>query len=735
MIKQSDIFSAINSYIKNILLSKDLLVICFIMAILFIIIVPLPAYLLDLFLTISISLSILIMLIGLYIAKPTDFSAFPTLLLMVTLFRIALNVATTRMILSNGYMGANGVSDIIFAFGHFVAGGNYIIGIIIFCILVLVNYIVITNGSTRVAEVQARFTLEAMPGKQMAIDADLNSGLIDKEEAQKRREVLVQEADFYGSMDGASKFVKGDAIAGIVITFINIIGGFLLGVFTYNLTIAESANIFTILTIGDGLVSQIPALIVSTATGIVITRATKNEDRDFASGIINQLLGNSKILGIVGVILLLFAMVPSLPSLSLGFIGSIFLCMSYFLSTEDNNNIFYWAKNWIFKKANIKDSNQRIKPQKPSNEVKSVKSIRELEEQIKLKEQANLNDKLQINILQIYLGYGLTKLAEFPNSPLIERIRGVRSSIAQTYGFIVPQIRIKANPSHDFSPNGYEILLRGVKIGYGEVMPDKLLAMNPNGGAIKDIEGIPTKEPTFGMDALWIDKKDKDDATIAGYTVVDSSSVISVHINEIIKTNAEEIITRQDVRNLIDRLADDFPSLIKDADNISLGVIHQVLQELLHDKIPIKDMLTILETIIEVAPKTQNNVPIIMDYVRSKLSRVITDTFKSEDDVLRIFTLSQDSEEFLLSKLKDASFGKRLVLSVGETQALIESIDSMLLKSKENNITPILLVETSLRRTLSKEMEKFNKHIVVLGYGEISNSIKCEFLGNLEIKF
>ena len=301
---------ALKSLLGNIFRSKDLIVVVFIMAILAIIIVPLPSYLLDFFLTISIALSVLIILIGLYIAKPTDFSAFPTLLLMVTLFRLALNVATTRMILSNGHLGSENVSEIISAFGNFVVGGNYVIGIIVFSILVIVNYLVITNGATRVAEVQARFTLEAMPGKQMAIDADLNAGLIDQDEAQKRREALIQEADFYGSMDGASKFVKGDAIAGIIITFVNIIGGFLIGFFARGMGLAESAATFTILTIGDGLVCQVPALIVSTATGIVITRATKSGDKDFATNVVHQLLGNSKILAIVGAILVFFALIP-----------------------------------------------------------------------------------------------------------------------------------------------------------------------------------------------------------------------------------------------------------------------------------------------------------------------------------------------------------------------------------------------------------------------------------------
>lgn len=734
---KGQVLSVITPIFKNILASKDLIVIFFIMAILAIIIIPLPSYLLDLFLTISIALSVLIILIGLYISKPTDFSAFPTLLLMVTLFRLALNIATTRMILSKGHEGVENVSEIISAFGNFVVGGNYVIGIIIFSILVIVNYLVITNGSTRVAEVQARFTLEAMPGKQMAIDADLNSGLIDKEEAQKRREILVQEADFYGSMDGASKFVKGDAIAGIIITFVNIIGGFLIGAFGHGMSIADSASTFTILTIGDGLVSQIPALIVSTATGIVITRATKSEEKDFASGVVSQLLGNSKILLIVGGILVFFALIPGLPSFSLSFVGFIFLLMSYLLSTQGSDNVFTNMQKWLFKKMDI-EAKPQIKqmPKEPTKEPRSAKSIRELEEQIRLKEQASLNDKLKINVLQLSLGYGLTKLAEHPDSPLIERIRGVRENIAQMYGFIVPHIRIKANPSYDFSPNGYEILLKGISVGQGEVMPDKFLAINSTGMEITEIEGIKAKDPALNMDGLWIEKKDKDDATIAGYTVVDSAHIISVHISQIIKYYAEEILTRQDVKNLIDRLKDDFPSLVADSEKIPLGVIHQVLKELLHDEIPIKDMLTILETIVEVAPGAQNSVPIIMDYVRSALSRVITDMLKDDDGIVKLFIMPQESEDYLLSKLKDMQpYGKKLILSIGETQILRNAIDVAIIKAQSLHIVPILLVSTTLRRALAKEMESNALAIKVIGHSEISSNAKCEILGNLELKF
>ncbi len=723
---------AVKSLLGNIFRSKDLIVVVFIMAILAIIIVPLPSYLLDFFLTISIALSVLIILIGLYIAKPTDFSAFPTLLLMVTLFRLALNVATTRMILSNGHLGSENVSEIISAFGNFVVGGNYVIGIIVFSILVIVNYLVITNGSTRVAEVQARFTLEAMPGKQMAIDADLNAGLIDKDEAQKRREMLIQETDFYGSMDGASKFVKGDAIAGIIITFVNIIGGFLIGVFARGMGIAESAGTFTILTIGDGLVSQIPALIVSTATGIVITRATKSGEKDFATNVVNQLLGNSKILAIVGAILVFFALVPGLPTLSLGFVGFVFLLMSYLLS---------FGSERIFKliPANLapnKDTKPTIR-QVPEEKPKTL-SKKELEEQWRKSEaqhQATLENRLKVDVLTLRMGYQLIDTANRPDSALMERVRGIRVNIAMEYGFVIPKIRFLSNPYTDFPPNGYEFLLKGVKVGDGKVEVDKFLVLNTTNEPIDGIEGIPTKDPVSNSDALWIDAKDKDEALSRGYIVVDVATVITTHISELIKQYAEDIITRQDVKERIDSLKDSFPSLVDDSSQVPLSVIHQVLKDLLRDGIPIKDMITILETIIEVAPKTQNNPIIILDYVRSALARVITDTFKSEDGNIKFFTIPPESESYLLQKMQDNQYGRNFILAIAETTALIQALNQVVQKAHEMHINPILLVDTSIRYTLAKFARTNNIQLIVLGNAEISANARFEHFGEIELNF
>ena len=725
---------ALKSLVGNLFRSKDLIVVAFIMAILAIIIVPLPAPLLDFFLTISIALSVLIILIGLYIAKPTDFSAFPTLLLMVTLFRLALNVATTRMILSNGHLGAENVSEIISAFGNFVVGGNYVIGIIVFSILVIVNYLVITNGSTRVAEVQARFTLEAMPGKQMAIDADLNSGLIEKDEAQRRREALVQEADFYGSMDGASKFVKGDAIAGIIITFVNIIGGFLIGFFARGMGLAESAATFTILTIGDGLVSQIPALIVSTATGIVITRATKSDEQSFPKSVVNQLLGNSKILAIVGAILVFFALVPGLPALSLGFVGFVFLLMSYLLSFG-SDKIFNLLPTSLAPKRESAKPTIRQMPE-ASKEILTQQEKRELEKKIEQQHQDTLENRIKVNVLTLSVGWGLVKLAERPDSPLMEKIRGIRVTIADQYGFIIPKINITPNPYTGFAPNGYEFFLKGVKIGEGKVEVGKFLAISTTGESLEGLDGIPTKDPAFNGDAMWIDGDDKkDEATMRGCIVVDVPSVIVTHISELIKQYAEDILTRQDVRELIEMMKPKYPSLVEDSLKLPLGLIHQVLKDLLHEGIPIKDKVTILETIIEVSQKTQNSPIITLDYVRSALAREITDTFKSDDGSIKFFTLPVESESYLLQKMQDNQYGRNFILTISETQMLIEALNNATQKARSMQIIPILVVDTSIRYALAKLVEKNSVNFTILAHGEINSKVKFEFLGEIELKF
>lgn len=704
----------------------------FILAILAIIIIPLPSFILDTMLSISLALSILIILIGLYIQKPTDFSAFPTLLLLVTLYRLALNIATTRMILSEGYKGSEAVSEIITAFGNFVIGGNYVIGIIIFSILVIVNLMVVTNGSTRVTEVRARFTLDAMPGKQMAIDADMNAGLINEQEAKKRREILAQEADFYGSMDGASKFVKGDAIAGIIITLINIIGGFLIGMLQHNLGFLDSLRTFTILTIGDGLVGQIPALIISTATGIIITRTTQTEGENFAKDLITQLVNNQKIITILGAILFIGALIPGFPTASLLFISFIFFMIAYFMGEGEKKSIFT-AFERFFKKTKNQDTAHQLPHDIQSHTAppRPQKS----DEEIEREEESAINDVLKVEILELYLGYQLIKLADVKqNGDLIERIRGIRKKIAEDFGFLVPKIRIKDNLQ--LSPTHYELLLKGVKIAEGEVMPDHFLAME-TGYIGTPIDGIPTKEPAFGMDALWIDPKDKEEAIIQGYTIIDPSTVISTHISELIKQYAPEFITKDEVKKLLARLNDSYPTIIEEANKIPTGTIRQVLQELLQEKIPIRDMLTILETITDLAGSVQNNVAILVEHVRSRLARTITNLFKSEDGNLKLLIFSNETESALISKIKDQGTSPMLLLTINETQKLKEAIEAHMISVMQNGISPVIfLVDSKLRRPLYDKMEQFKIEIVVLSHTELDPNVNFEILDKpIEIDF
>ncbi|WP_300223298.1 flagellar biosynthesis protein FlhA [uncultured Helicobacter sp.] len=713
--------------------SKDISVVFFVVAILTIIIVPLPSFMLDGMLSLSLALSILIILIGLYIKKPTDFSAFPTLLLLVTLYRLALNIATTRMILSEGYKGPEAVSSIITAFGEFVIGGNYVIGVIIFCILVLVNLMVVTNGSTRVTEVKARFQLDSLPGKQMAIDADMNAGLIDEHEAKRRRDALAQEADFYGAMDGASKFVKGDAIAGIIITVVNILGGFLIGMIEYNMSFSDSLQTFTILTIGDGLVGQIPALIVSTATGIIITRSTKGEDDNFAKDLVEQLVDNQKIVTILGAILFVTALIPGFPHGSLIFLSFVFFALAYLMGEGEKKSIFAFLGS-VFKK---KEEEFVPAEQKPIDIASHSAPARpqKSEEEIEREEEAIINDVLKVEVLELFLGYQLIKLADVKqNGDLIERIRGIRKKIASDFGFLVPKIRIKDNLQ--LSPTHYEFFLKGVKIGEGDVMPDHFLAMD-TGYVGSQIEGIPTKEPAFGMDALWIEAKDKEEAIIQGYTIIDPSTVISTHISELIKQYAPEFITKDEVKKLLNRLNDVYPAIIEEANKLPTGVIRQVLQELLKEKIPIRDMLTILECVTDIAQAVQNNIPIIVEQVRTRLARTITNLFKSDDGSIKLLIFANETEHILITKIKEQGSSSTLLLTINETQKLKDAIEESMLKVVQMGISPvILLVDNQLRRPLYEKMEQYKIDVVVLSHTELDSNVNFEIVDKpIEIDF
>ena len=732
--RQKSMLTRIAPFLETIVKAKDLTVVAFIIAIIAIIIVPLPSAVLDFFLTISIAISVLIILISLYIPKPTDLTTFPTLILIITLYRLSLNIATTRMILSKGHEGTDAVSSIISSFGQFVVGGNYVIGIIVFSILVLINFMVITKGSTRVAEVAARFTLDAMPGKQMAIDADLNAGLIDEKTARERREAIIQEANFYGAMDGSSKFVKGDAVAGIIITIINIIGGFLIGAFQHDLDAAVSAQTYTILTIGDGLVSQLPALISSTATGIIITRASKGDDgKNFSDSTIDQLFSEYKTLIIVGFIMMMFAIVPGLPTFSLGFVGLIFLGLGYLVKVTQDGTFSidkFFAKHKDPQQpkpgTKLSEANAKGEPSRPQAPRKSP-------EEEKKEEELALSDILKLEVLELDLGYQLIKLADpAQGGDLLERIKSMRRKIAGDFGYLIPQVRIRDNLH--LQPNQYQLLLKGIAIGQGEIYPNKYLAMD-SGLVTDEVEGMPTKEPAFGLDALWIDPKIKEDAIIKGYTAVDPATVISTHMSELIKSHSEELLTRQEVQSLVEKLKESYPVIVEDCLKVaSIGLIQKVLKALLHEKIPIKDLLTILETVSDVAEVTKN-LDIIVEQVRAKLSRMITKQYVDEDGILKLLTFNANTEQKLLDASHDRDGVRELLLNIGQINTLVQVVSDEATKLLQRGIAPVvIIVDPMLRKALTDIFEKFGLDIVVLSHAEIDSKAKFEVMGSVEIE-
>ncbi|ECK8349812.1 flagellar biosynthesis protein FlhA [Campylobacter jejuni] len=714
------VFPFLGPLIAPVLKAKSLTIVGFLVCILAIIIVPLPSPILDFFLALSIALSVLIILISIYIPKPTDLTTFPTLILIITLFRLSLNIATTRMILSEGQNGPEAVSEIIAAFGEFVVGGNMVIGVIVFCILVLINFMVVTKGSTRVSEVQARFTLDAMPGKQMAIDADLNAGLIDEQTARARRQEVIAEANFYGAMDGSSKFIKGDAVAGIIITIINIIGGFLIGSFQHDMALSDAASTYTILTIGDGLVSQIPGLITSTATAIIITRASKDEE-NFAEGTLTQLLSEYRTLLIVGFVLFIFALVPGLPTLSLGFMALIFLSLGYLTKQVKEGKIDITT----------------VKKSKPSAAAASQSGAggttaapaKKSEEEILKEEEHKINDILKVEILELELGYGLIKLAE---NELTERIRSMRRSIAESLGFLMPKIRIRDNLR--LKPNEYSFKLKGVSIASAEIYPDKYLAMD-SGFITEEIEGIATKEPAFNSDALWIDANLKDEATLNGYIVIDPASVISTHMSELIKAHASELLTRQEVQNLLDKVKNDYPIIVEGALGVApVSLIQKILKDLLKHHIPIKDMLTILESVSDIA-EVSKSFDMIIEHVRASLARMITNMYLDDKGNLDIFILDSTSSAVLMENVQFRDGSYHLPLSVAQTGTLVDTLRAEVAAVANGRIKPfILCVEPQLRKFIADICYNFSINIVVLSFAEIAENTNFNTEGIIRIE-
>jgi flagellar biosynthesis protein FlhA len=672
-------------------------------------VIPIPSFLLDILLALNISISVVILFVSLFLSRPLDFTSYPSLVLMTTLFRLALNVSSTRLILLNGNQGLDAAGNVIQAFGTFVLGGNFVIGVVIFVIIMIVNLMVVTKGSGRIAEVAARFTLDAMPGKQMAIDSDLNSGLISEEDAKTRRRELGQEAEFYGSMDGTSKFVRGDAIAGIIITGINVIGGLFIGVFMGNMTWLDAATNYTLLTVGDGLVSQIPALIVSVSAGIIVARAGSG-GMDLGSEVSMQLFAHKKPLLLSSGVCTLFAIVPGLPFLPFILLAAATGAMAFSASNKTVEELR--LENSEAKRI---EQEQQTGPQKPApGSTEEVKSL------------------LGVDLLELEVGYELVSMVDASTGgDLIERIRGLRRQFAVDLGFIVPPIHIRDNVR--LEPSQYRLMLKGVQIASGTVMKNHFLAMDP-GGAELDLPGIPTKESAFGLDAMWISETDKERAQFSGYTVVDPATVITTHLTEVVRSHAHEILGRQEVQVLIDTLSNDYPKLVEEVvpSILSLGVIQQVLSGLLREGVSIRDLRTILETLADWAPATKSTERLI-EYTRKALGRSITSKHLSEDGTLRLININPALERILNESLQSTEQGSYLALEPGFAHTLISKLSPLAEKFAMAGTTPVLLAPSQLRSSLFSFIERFVPGFTVLSHQEISPTTKVQALGTLAL--
>ncbi|MCC6346330.1 MAG: flagellar biosynthesis protein FlhA [Nitrospirales bacterium] len=679
--------------LETLLRRSDLLLAMGIVVILIFMIIPLPPLLLDLSLSFSITLSIVVLLVSSYIRRPLDFSVFPSVLLVATLMRLSLNIASTRLILMYGDQGTEAAGKVIKSFGEFVLGGNFVIGFVIFIILVIINFTVITKGSGRIAEVAARFTLDAMPGKQMSIDADLNAGLIDEGEARRRRLDISREADFYGSMDGASKFVRGDAIAGIIIMVINIIGGFLIGVLQKGMPLGEAAKTYTILTVGDGLVTQIPALIVSTAAGLIVTRAAS--EANLGAEMTKQLLMNPKALGTASGVLTFFGIIPGLPHLPFLTLALATGAGAYFLGRS-----------------------LRAEEETPAaeEEVKSPESLESL---------------LPIDPLSLEIGYGLIPLVEEGGS-LLTRIKSIRKQMATEMGFIVPPVHIKDNLA--LKPMGYSFLIKGVEVASADVIFNKYLAIAP-GAEREKIEGIPAKDPAFGLPAVWIDERDMERAQLAGYTVVDVPSVITTHLTEIIKNHAHELLGKQDAQKLLDNVSKTHPKVVEDLipGVMSLGVVQKVLQNLLRERVSIRDIQTVLETLSDYGTVAKD-AELLTEYVRQALARSITKQLQNADGSISVILLDPRVERSIVESVQTAPQGSYLSLD----PVMIEKITESIRKSYEAGVVkgfqPVLLCSTAVRRFVRKLAERVSGGIMVVSHGEIVPNTKVYSIGSVKIE-
>lgn len=687
-------FSRLRVLTKN----SDLAIAIGLFLIVAVMIIPIPPILLDFLLSITLSFSVVVLLISVYTKKPLDFSTFPTVLLVSTMFRLSLNVASTRnILLRGGSEGTSAAGEIIQSFGEFVVEGNYVVGIIVFIILVTINFMVITKGAGRVAEVAARFTLDAMPGKQMAIDADLNAGLIDEKMAKKRREEVAEEADFYGSMDGASKFVRGDAIAGIIITVINIIGGIIVGVAQNNLSMAQAAETFTLLTIGDGLVSQIPALVISFAAGIIATR--NNSDKALGSQMGKQLRVHPKALYIAAGVLLVFAIIPGLPKLP--FLGVGF-ALAFLGFRMDQANIQEAAE------SQAKDSEEaESKPE-------------------------TLEDLLPIELIELQVGYGLVNLVDAEQSgDLLERITHIRKQFALDWGVIIPSVKIKDNL--ELKPGGYSVRIKGIEVAKGELMSDHYLAMDP-GSVIEPIDGIETTEPVFGLPAVWITEDQKEDAGYNGYTVVDLSTVMATHLTEIIKSNLHELFGREELVRIMENFKEANPKIVSDLipDILTLGQVLKVLQNLLAEGVSVRDLRTIFEKLAEFGTSMKDT-DALTEQVRQALYRTITETVKSETGEIPLFTLDRGIEESIAQNIIHTESGQQLSLDPKITQSILASLNEKIEEATNMGEKMVVLCSPVIRQHFKRLTEKFIPNLVVVSHNELSSDANVRSLGTVRL--
>ena len=678
--------------------NSDIYMAVAVVGILVFMVIPLPPVMLDLLLSFNITLGLVILLVSMYILRPLDLSAFPSILLLSTLFRLSLNIASTRIILLHGNEGAGAAGKVIEAFGSFVVGGNYVVGLIIFSILVVINFTVITKGAGRIAEVAARFTLDAMPGKQMSIDADLNAGMISEQEARERRIEISREAEYYGSMDGANKFVRGDAVAGIIITLINIIGGLAIGVFQNKMSFSDAAQTYTLLTIGDGLVSQIPALIISTAAGILVSRA--GAESNLGNEIASQLLYHPRAIAVTAVVLFGFSLIPGLPTVP-------FMLLSIFAGG---------LAFFLFRAARTSMALEEESQDQETTEASSDQ----------------LDALPPIDVLAIEVGYSLIPLVDVAqDGELLDRIKSIRRQVALEIGIIVPPVHIQDNMQ--LKPGEYTILLKGNEIARGELMTNYYLAMNP-GTADEEMDGIPTTEPTYGLPATWIKESKKENALAKGYTVVDLATIMTTHLSDIIRRYSHELIGRQEIQQMLNNLKQSHPKVVEELvpNLLPLGGVVKVLQNLLREQVPVRDLLAIMETLADWASVTKD-VDVLTEHVRHSLARTITKSHLLPEGSLQVITLGHTVESAIADALQQTEQGSFMALQPETASTIMNNLAHKLEKAAAANLQPLILCSAQIRLHFKKLVDRFMPNTPVLSYDEILNDVDIQSFGTVEL--